>query len=91
MRIKLENATVKDGYGLKVNGESFDNLITRAMRLNYGEGFNFNACDIAIAIYPQAQSCTIIDEKKGTFDSLDEMEAALSHGNEETKEADTAE
>ena len=94
VKISFKNVKVSDsGYGLYVEDNSLEEIITRALgaKGNDGKNFRVNACDITVIIEPKDTSCEIVTDN-GTFSSIDELEEA---GNgiacKEDTEADTAE
>lgn len=83
VKIEFKNAVaIDDGYGLKVNGKSLENIISTALGTRieniggYNSGlpdFKSNACNITVIIDPQPQEETIEDDNV-IWKSVKEME-----------------
>lgn len=101
VKLQFTNAEARDtGYGLEVNGESLEDMISVALgtkvgnRSGYNSGlpdFKSNCCNITVIIDPQPTGAVIeVDGKQ--YNSLQEVEEAKENGNsEEVKEADPEE
>lgn len=89
VKIKFTNAEVHDyGYGLQINNESLEDIITKALGANH-ERFQANACDVTVLIEPHPQNVTIEDDGK-MYCSLAELEAVFNgRNNEENTEAES--
>lgn len=99
LKISFTNAHVRDsGYGLDVNGESLEDIIsmalgTKAKGSSYGydkfETFEANSCDVTVIINPHPTE-VIIDKGDTVYSSVKEMEEAISERlKQETTEAES--
>lgn len=83
LKIEFTNAVVEDnGYGLRVNGEELEGIISTALGTKvgnvagYGSGlphFSSNSCDVTVIINPHPQEVHIEDDDN-VWDSVDELE-----------------
>lgn len=83
LKISFTNAEVEDsGYGLKVNGNDLDGIISTALgtkvggRRGYGSGlpsFESNSCDVTIIINPHTQE-VLIEDDKWVYSSVEDLE-----------------
>lgn len=101
VKLQFTNAEARDtGYGLEVNGESLEEMISVALgtrvgnKAGYNSGlpdFKSNCCNITVIIDPQPKDAVIELDGK-VFNSMQEVEEAKDSGNsEEVKEADPEE
>lgn len=102
VKISFTNAEVRDsGFGLEVNGESLENIIsmalgTRAKDIPYGDPrkeklktFKSNSCDVSVIIVPHPQE-VMIEDDTDRYESLAELEEAINERiTEETTEAES--
>ena len=87
MRIDFTNAVVEDdGYGVEVNGRSWEAIISTALGTRLGDKggyssglpkFKANSCDVTVIITPHPTECTI-NTNSGVWHSVKEMEAEKS-------------
>lgn len=101
LKISFTNAKVEDnGYGLTVNGNSLEDIISTALgtkvgsKQGYGSGlpsFNSNSCDISITIDPHPATERIEDDKYIYHSVQDMEEDKQNEYNEKVKEADPEE
>jgi hypothetical protein len=83
LKISFTNAEVEDnGYGLKVNGNDLNGIISTALgtkvggRCGYGSGlpsFESNSCDVTIIINPHTQE-VLIEDDKWVYSSVEDLE-----------------
>lgn len=83
MYVIFTNAVVKDhGYGLMVNGESLEDIISTMLgtKLQDSRGktfglkeFESNCCNVTVIIEPQPVT-TLIDDGRYEYDSVKELE-----------------
>ena len=83
LKISFTNAKVEDnGYGLTVNGNSLEDIISTALgtkvgsKHGYGSGlpdFKANSCDVTVIINPHPQEVSISDDE-GEWTSVESME-----------------
>ena len=99
VEIRFTNAEVEDsGFGLRVNGESLEDIIsmalgTKAKGVNYGnpnydklKKFSSNACDVMVVIAPHPKECKIED----VYHSVEDLEADIDGRiSKETTEAES--
>lgn len=102
VKISFTNAQVMDrGFGLTVNGESLEDLIsmalgTKAKGVSYGDPdydklktFEANSCDVCVLIVPHPTEVTIETEEE-VYNSIEEMEEDISERiKQETPEAES--
>jgi hypothetical protein len=84
VKLEFKNAVVKDmGYGLIVNGEPLDDIISTALgtKLKDNNAYNSNleefkstCCNITVIIDPQPVT-TLITDSRYAYESVEEMEA----------------
>ena len=81
LKIEFRNATARDnGYGLEVNGESLEDIISRSLgalskegkRCSYDGGFKTNSCDITVIIDPHPTAVTVETDNE-EYDDLNEF------------------
>lgn len=81
LKIEFRNATARDiGYGLEVNGEKLEDIISRALgtvsksgkSCNYDGGFKANSCDITLIIDPHPTE-VIVETDTDKYDDLNEF------------------
>ncbi len=101
VKLQFTNAEASDtGYGLEVNGQSLEEMISVALgtrignKAGYNSGlpdFKSNCCNITVIIDPQPTEAVFeLDGKK--FNSVQDIVEAKGNGNsEEVKEADPEE
>ena len=83
LKLEFQNAVVEDnGYGLKVNGNSLEEVISTALgtkignRSGYGSGlpnFKSNCCNVTVIIDPKPVT-TNIETNEEVWSSVEEME-----------------
>lgn len=102
LKISFANAQVRDhGYGLEVNGESLEDIIsmalgTKAKGVSYGnpsyeklKSFDSNSCDVTVIIAPHPTE-VVIDTDTDVYTSVEEMEEVMSERlKQETTEAES--
>ena len=102
VEIRFTNAEVEDcGFGLRVNGESLEDIIsmalgTKAKGVNYGnpnydklKKFSSNACDVMVVIAPHPKECKIEDDEN-VYHSVEDLEADIDGRiSKETTEAES--
>ena len=87
VKIHFTNAQAKDyGYGIEVNGESLNNIISQALGTRVGNNYGYNSnlpsfesncCNITVII--DAQPSTVsIETAEGDYSSVEEMEEELN-------------
>lgn len=82
VKLEFKNAVVTDnGYGLEVNGNELDHIISTALgtrvgnRAGYGSGlpqFKSNCCNVTVIIDPQPVT-ELIEDNEGKWDSVKQM------------------
>lgn len=87
LKINFSNADVRDdGFGLKVNGESLEDLIsealgTKAKGCEYNDprlkNFKANSCDVFVIIKPNPQEVTI-EADTGVYNSVKDLEDCIN-------------
>ena len=90
LRINFTNAEVKDdGYGLRVNGKSLEDIISMALGtkvegIGYSDPrydsipkFSSNSCDVTVIINPHPQE-VLIEDDEYKYESIEELEEELN-------------
>lgn len=87
VKIYFTNAQAKDyGYGIEVNGESLNNIISQALGTRVGDNYGYssnlpnfesNCCNITVIIDPQPSTVSI-ETAGGDYSSVKEMEEELN-------------
>lgn len=101
LKISFTNAKVEDsGYGLTVNGNSLEDIISTALgtkvgsKQGYGSGlpdFKANSCDVTVIIDPHPTEVHIEDDEN-VYHSLKDMEEdKQDEYDKKVKEADPEE
>ena len=102
VKIVFTNAEVKgEGYGLRVNGVSLENIISKALGtkvegIGYSDprydsipNFRSNSCDVSVIINPHPQE-VLIEDDENEYRSLEELEEDLNERfGKETTEAES--
>ena len=97
IKIKFTNAEVEDnGYGLRVNGEELEGIISTALGTKvgnvsgYGSGlpnFSSNSCDVTVIINPHPQEVHIEDDKY-VYNSVEDLEEDKANELDKKKDAE---
>lgn len=90
VKIVFTNAEVNDdGYGLRVNGKSLEDIISKALGtkvdgIGYSDprydsipNFRSNSCDVTVIINPHPQE-VLIEDDENEYQSLEELEEDLN-------------
>lgn len=102
LKIQFTNAEVEDrGYGLEVNGQSLEDIISLALKTKVGnksagyggslKTFKSNSCDVTVIITPHPVEATI-ETNDEVFNSVDDLEEErVNEFEKKTTEADPEE
>ena len=96
LKLIFKNAKVRDtGFGLSINGESLDNIISTALGTkvdsNYGVStFSSECCNVIISIDPQPIT-TFIETDEEVWHDVAEMEECKREQFEKSKKTNSEE
>lgn len=93
LKLEFKNAEVRDsGYGVRVNGQSLDTIISMALGVDTNRGVDFksNCCNVTVIIDPHPVT-TLIETDEEVWSSVEEMEECKREQNESTKKTDPEE